>query len=107
MDTNNKDRISVGKVQISYNRNSQKKYSKFIPTMIISDVIKCDNISECDSELYAIAHAKKAVSKWFNEIETIQETMELQTPLVIEVGEKTYYQTKELKTITLELYKSI
>jgi hypothetical protein len=107
MDTNNTGRTSVGKVQISYNKNSQKKYSKFIPTMIISDVVRCDNIGECDNELDAIAHAKKAVSKWFNEIEAIQETMELQTPLVVEVGEKTYYQTKELKTITLEVYKSI
>lgn len=105
MDNNNK--ASIGQVQISYNRNSQKQYSKFIPTIIMSDVVKCDNIKECDNELDAIAHAKKSVSKWFNEIESIQETMELQTPLIIEVKDKTYFQTKELKSITLEVYKSI
>lgn len=99
------ERIEVGKVQISYNKNSQKQYSKFIPTIIVSDVIKCDNLEPCNSEIDAIAHAKKSVTKWFSEVESIQETMELSTPLVIEVTDRTYFSTKELKTVTLTVYK--
>lgn len=93
------DKQLIGRVQVSFNQNSNQIYSKFYPILHSTVKTECHIPENC-----SIEQVRESVAKWFNDVSEIELADMFEYEFVEEEVERIWFKTGKVKSISYNIY---